>query len=148
MPSQPKIDQVKVSGPRSLAGLMIHSQFWLVRFTMLLWACRSWSQSGLACPACLILMFAPASYHTILILKIAKYFLGELEVTGFMPANKCRSYKNYVCYNICHGSTDKTADRNSWTYLQSTTNWKHYLRQREYFTCIQRSFNPIFIPNR
>ena len=103
MPSQPKIDLAKLLGPRSLAWVMIHSQFWLVRFTMRLWACRSWSQSGLAYPACLILMFAPASYHKILILRIAQYFLGELEVTGFIAANKCRSYKNYVCYSICHG---------------------------------------------
>ena len=30
-------------------------------------------------------------YHNICILKkIAKFFSGELEVTGFMPGNKCR----------------------------------------------------------
>ena len=30
-------------------------------------------------------------YHDICILKkVAKFFSGELEVTGFMPGNKCR----------------------------------------------------------
>ena len=96
-------------GPRSLAGLMFHSQSFLVQFGMPgmpIVKPVGFGMPGirLACPAWLILMFAPALYYDIRI--IAKYIPGELEVTGFMPGNKSRAdfnKKSYVCHNVCHG---------------------------------------------
>ena len=56
----------------------------------------------LACPARLILMFAPASYPENHI--IAKYILGSLKLqVSCLAINADYNKKSYVCHNVCHG---------------------------------------------
>ena len=98
----------------------------------------------------------PALYHDIRI--IAKYILGELEVTGFMPGNKCRfNKKKKVMFVIMYvtGSTGKTEDRSKFltkldlfkkhNITHNNTLTTLFMQKMEYFTCIQRSINPILL---
>ena len=114
-------------GPRSLAGLMIHSQFLLVRF-----ACRAWNwhtqHDWFWCSLGTIPWHSPEAHNPFFCIHIiAKYISGELEVAGFMPGNKCRFQpKKKLCLSQFM-SRDRLAklktDRScwpSWIYLKST----------------------------
>ena len=136
-PRSPKLTQLNL-GPRSLAGLIIHSQFLLVWFGM--------PGMKLACPAWLILMFAPASYPENHI--IAKYILGSLKLqVSCLAINADYNKKSHVCHNVCHG-----IDWQNWRQKPGFINKKHnkttlFMHKIEYFTCNYRSINP-FISKR
>ena len=152
-PRNPNLTKLNL-GPRSLAGLMIHSQFLLVWFGMpdmpivkqVGFGMPGMPGMKLACPAWLILMFAPASYPENHI--IAKYILGSLKLqVSCLAINADYNKKSHVCHNVCHG-----IDWQNWRQKPGFINKKHnkttlFMHKIEYFTCNQRSINP-FISNR
>ena len=147
-PRSPKLTKLN-SGPRSVAGLIIHSQFlhvWFGMPGMPIVKPVGFGMWELACPTWLILMFAPASYpenHT-----IAKYILGSLKLqVSCLAINADYNKKSYVCHNVCHG-----IDWQNWRQKPGFINKNYnkttlFMHKIEYFTCNQRSINP-FISNR
>ena len=143
-PRSPKLTKLN-SGPRSVAGLIIHSQFLHVWFGMLRMPIVKPVGFGmpgmpglkLACPAWLILMFASASYPGNHI--IAKYILGSLKLqVSCLAINADYNKKSHVCHNVCHG-----IDWQNWRQKPGFINKKHnkttlFMHKIEYLTCNQR----------
>ena len=111
-PRSPKLTQLNL-GPRSLAGLIIHSQFLLLWFGM----------PGMP-------MVKP--------LDLA-YILGSLKLqVSCLAINADYNKKSHVCHNVCHG-----IDWQNWRQKPGFINKKHskttlFMHKIEYLTCNQR----------
>ena len=143
----PKLTQPTL-GPRSLARLIIHSQFLFLWFGMP--GMPMVKPLGLACRACQARnwhaqpsetdfddRFSIISWesHT-----IAKYILGSLKLqVSCLAINADYNKKSHVCHNVCHG-----IDWQNWRQKPGFINKKHnkttlFMHKIEYLTCNQRS---------
>ena len=145
-PRSPKLTQLNLV-PRSLAGLIIHSQFLLLWFGMP--GMQIVKPVGLACPACQARnwhaqrdwFWCSLQHHILRITYNRQIYLKELEVTGFMPLaiNADYNKKSHVCHNVCHG-----IDWQNRRQKPGFINKKHnkttlFMHKIEYLTCNQRS---------
>ena len=138
-PRSPKLTQLNL-GPRSLAGLIIHSQFFACR------ACRWWSQLvwharharqeiGMPSETDFDVRFSIISWESHI---IAKYILGSLKLQGSCLAINADYKKSHVCHNVCHG-----IDWQNWRQKPGFINKKHnkttlFMHKIEYLTRNQR----------
>ena len=104
-PRSPKLTQLNL-GPRSLAGLIIHSQFFACP------ACRWWSQLvrharhvrqeiGMPSETDFDVRFSIISWESQI---IAKYSYGSVKwQASCLAINADYNKKGHVCHNVCHG---------------------------------------------
>ena len=139
----PKLTQLNL-GPRSLAGLISHSQFLLLWFGMpgmpisqLVWHARH-ARHEIVMPSEteFDVRFSIISWESRI---IAKYILGSLKLqVSCLAINADYNKKSHVCHNVCHG-----IDWQNWRQKPGFINKKHnktksFMHKIEYFTCNQR----------
>ena len=140
-PRSPKLTQPTL-GPRSLAGLIIHSQFLLLWFGMP--GMPMVKPLGLACLACQTRnwhaqrdWFWFSLQHHILRITYNRQICLKLQVSC-LAINADYNKKRHVCHNVCHG-----IDWQNWRQKPGFINKKHnktilFMHKIEYLTCSQR----------